>query len=335
MNSKFYALICLAAVLLAAGCKKKEKETPTLSGEIEFVRIPAFVKTGDSFHIKVSGAYRKDGSTLVGYRYYDPLTNKYDTLRLENEEGPAEFDYVISKDTVGAFSLSIYAFADGYYGINQYSRFEVVDSSFGEGGSLGGHPFGAELTESFTDPRDGQVYYTVNAGGKTWTAQNMAYAGSDGTLGTPYKDADAASYIFGRFYTLEQASSVCPTGWHLPSDADFAALAGGGNPKEKIASAAAALKGDLSFNGLKLWPYYSSSVKITNESLFTAIPAGYMVLSGERTDFKDYGERAAFWTSDAQDASRNIVRYLSYDSDDLYAEAMGGGFGASVRCVKD
>lgn len=335
MNFRTYAIICCTAAVLISGCKKKETEKSSLSGAVNFENLPTYVKKGDSFHISASGAYRpSDNSPLVGYRWYNPIEAKYDTLRLENQDIPVEFDFVVSKDTLGSFTLSVSAFADDYYSISKSSSFTVVNPGLGEGGSLGGHPFGSTLTGNFSDPRDGKTYYTTDVGGLVWTAMNLSYS-ADGSLGIPYKDSEAMSDIFGRYYTYDEALVACPEGWHLPSDADFVALAGSGKPKEKILSAAGALKGDVSFNGDKLWPYYSSSVIIDNGSGFTALPLGYLLVQRGKSEFIDYGVKAVFWTSDALDSERSIVRYMSYDSNDLFAEGLDRSLRASVRCVKD
>jgi|LSQX01.2.fsa_nt_gb uncharacterized protein (TIGR02145 family) len=335
MNLKSISIIfCLASIVLS-GCKKEEEETkPILLGEVKFADLPSYVKKGESFHITVSGAYREDGSTLVGYRYRDPLKAVYDTLRRENEEGPVEFDFVISKDTLGTFGLSVHAFATGYYGISKYSFFTVVNSSLGDKGSLSKHPFGSALKTTIADGRDGKTYYITNAGGKSWMAQNLAYS-ANGTMGRPYEDSEAMNDIFGRYYSHDEALTACPEGWKLPSDADFVALAGSGSVREKIIGVAGALKGDVYFNGEQLWPYQNSSIKLNNISLFTALPLGYLSLHAGISTFYDYGASAIFWTSDAVDAERSLVRYLRVDSNDLFVEGLDNGLRASVRCIKE
>ena len=327
MKFRIYSIALCAALLLAAGCKDDDDTKPYLSGEVQFEKIPAYVVYGDSFHREVTGACGS-GSELVGYRLYDPITALSDTLRHEGQSGDVSFDYTVSKDTTGTFTLTVYAFCTGYYGLSKSGSFTIVNPSLGQHGSLTNHPFGTSLVTFQTDSRDGARYYTTNAGGKEWMAQNLHYAES----GVPFSDAEAMSSIFGRYYTYDEALAACPSGWHLPSDAEFISLAGSGTAREKISGGAAALKGGLSFNGSEMWAYSSSSVKVTNSTLFTAIPVGYCPTEGE---FKGYGDGAFFWTSDAIDSSNSLVRYIRYDSDDIFAGSMDRTFRASVRCVKD
>ena len=67
----------------------------------------------------------------------------------------------------------------------------------------------------------------------------------------------------------------------------------------------------------------------TNESKFTALPAGWSCDSG------DLGRRAYIWTA-SKNSNDAFVRTLNYQSSELSEEDyyyQGDGF--SVRCVKD
>ena len=334
---KFYRCIfvLLAAATLFAGCKKDDEDTkPSLSGSVTFGSIPAYVQKGDTFHIVASGAYRKSKTdTLVGYYIYDPIVAKYDTLRAEGVKGPAEGDFVISKDSLISFTMRVGAFAKGYYGTSSSAEFVVVNPSLDTlHGSLTGHPFGYGAGTSFTDARDNQKYYASSTATGGWMLQNLAWTGA----GYPFADAEAMNYIAGRFYNWDEAMAACPTGWRLPTDADFVALAGAGAAGETILGAAGTLKGDVSFNGTKLWAYQNSTITLTNDGFFTAMPWGYLTVSGTVTSFKQYTSMAAFWTADSVDAETARVRYLKVDSNDILVQAMDKkSFYASVRCIKE
>jgi uncharacterized protein (TIGR02145 family) len=72
--------------------------------------------------------------------------------------------------------------------------------------------------DKFTDPRDGQEYYTVNIGEQTWFAQDLRYYISD--TGCIALD----SYNSGYIYNWNSAIIACPDGWHLATDDDWKEL---------------------------------------------------------------------------------------------------------------
>ena len=338
LNRYIFALLAAAALLV--GCKKDDEDTkPSLSGKVTIgVTIPAYVQKGESFHIVASGAYRKSKTdTLVGYYIYDPITHQYDTIRTEGQTGSAEGDFVISVDSLSTFTMNVTAFAKGYYGTTGSASFTVVNPSLDTlRGSLKGHPYGYDVTTSFTDARDGLVYYATSLSSGGWMIQNLAWTGAGAGAGYPYADSEAMSYIAGRFYNWDAATTACPAGWKLPSDADFVALAGAGATGETIPDAAGVLKGDVSFNGSALWPYQNGKITITNDTFFTALPWGYLTVSAGTHSYKSFRETAVFWTADSVDSETALARYLKVDSNDILVQTMDKkSFCASVRCIKE
>ena len=76
--------------------------------------------------------------------------------------------------------------------------------------------------DSFTDPRDGQIYSIIQINGVTWLRQNLNYETS-GSLCLNDNSANCQEY--GRLYTFEAAQNACPPGWALPSKGDIVDLA--------------------------------------------------------------------------------------------------------------
>ena len=182
----------------------------------------------------------------------------------------------------------------------------------------------SQETGTFTDPRDGKVYKTVKIGTQTWMAENLQYKTSGGIWA--YDLDDSIAEIYGMLYNWNTAKSVCPTGWHLPSDDEWTTLItflGG----DKVAI------GKLKEAGTTHWK--SPNANATNESGFTALPAGYRFSYRFDVTFESFGSVCYFWSSTRSDASSAWSRRLSNVGIDCGRGSDGEQQGFSVRCLKD
>lgn len=327
-------LAALGAALVACKKDKDEDEKEYLNGTLE-LDVPSFLFYGDQLNLEPTGVWRENkNDTLLSYSWHDPFTNITDTLRLEGQPATKgkTFTFKVSKDTLGTFSISASCWADGYYVKSAISQFTVVNPALGTG-SLTGYDF-LDAISKYTDTRDGNDYYYMTSGGLDWMIQNLAWKGA----GVAYKESEAMSYIFGRYYDWDEAVSACPAGWRLPTDAEFVALAqsGGGVPDVSggdVASAAGAMMIDARFNGDKMWEFWAG-VTITNATRFSAIPAGFVTGIPGEYNFKALNY-AMFWTADSKDANEAYTRYIYVDKPILFGGASSkSGLRASVRCVR-
>ena len=332
-----YILAAVALLALAFGCKKDDDDSsyPSLNGSVRF-SLPAYMFPGDQVKIHASGIYRDDPSdTLLSVSCYDSYKAASDTIRREGDGPEVKVDFTFTApDEIGYYYLSVSYWADGYYARSSSRYYHVVDTLLNSG-SLTGYVF-AGTDGSFTDPRDGRSYRTLKAGTAEWMKQNLAYE----QMGTPRNGDKAASFVFGRYYTWDEASgTLCPEGWRLPTDAEFIALAreagaAAVTSSEDIPDAAGRLMGSISFNGEKMWEFWPD-VKITDNLGFSAIPAGYATLAGSIYSYYGLNSYACFWTADEIDADYALVRYIYHDNPAIVAgKAPKNSFAASVRCVK-
>jgi uncharacterized protein (TIGR02145 family) len=196
-----------------------------------------------------------------------------------------------------------------------------------------------KIKGTFTDSRDGKVYQTVTIGSQVWMAENLAYLPSvvePGTLsyttpyyyvyeynGTDVADAKAISNfrIYGVLYNWEAAKLACPTGWHLPSDAEWKQLMDylGG---EGLAG------GKL--KGTKHW--ISPNTGANNQTGFTALPGGLLNFGGL---FGNVGYAGYWWCATRINTDEAISWMLSHCCSGIASTPFTKDLGFSVRCLRD
>ena len=180
-------------------------------------------------------------------------------------------------------------------------------------------------SESFTDSRDGQSYDVVKIGEQTWMAENLNFE----TAGSFCPEGDSRNCKrLGRLYTWAEAKTVCPEGWRLPTNEDFAqilAQSHDGEPGAVSNEVGAKLK---SRNG---WFKKGNG---TDEFGFNALPAGYRSADGK---FDGIGGYAYFWsaTEDTENSESNAYYlFLSFSSDAASLNTFAKEDYRSVRCVR-
>ena len=191
---------------------------------------------------------------------------------------------------------------------------------------------------------DGNIYQTVTIGTQEWLAENLKTTKYNNGTSIPLKTTNAEwsnlstpaycwynndQATFGNtygalynWYTVK-TGNLCPTGWHVPSDAEWTTLTdylGGLN----VAG------GKLKETGTTHW--HEPNHGATNESGFTALPGGLRYDDG--TFFSiEYGGN---WWSSTEYSSTN-----AWDrSVDFSVPAVGRfdddkKWGLSIRCLKD
>jgi uncharacterized protein (TIGR02145 family) len=206
---------------------------------------------------------------------------------------------------------------------------------------------------TLSDP-DGNIYTTMTIGTQVWMKENLKTTKyNDGTaipnvtvnatwstLTTgayrDYSNTAANSLTYGRQYNwyavdnnvATRAASnggknVCPTGYHVPSDAEWTTLINllGG---ESIAGSM------LKETGTTHW--LSPNTGATNNTGFTALPGGYCDPEGGHYFITING---FYWSSTEYSTGEAFSRIMSYN----YYYAVKGSYnkryGYSIRCIRD
>ena len=339
-HCKLSSIIIAIAVLCLISCKKKDetKVTPSLDGALSFT-VPAYAQPGTKVTMTPSGVEHPDGKELGYYWKVTPSMVKSDTTRFENgldkNGNPSDGSFTFTfPDTLQTYTVQGYAYAKGYSYATKTINCKVVE------GGIDGSIINLGLADKATVTINGNTYPYVTIDGTDWLCRNI----SDQSAGAPYDNYKVMSDVFGRYYSYEEAMTICPEGWRLPTNEEWAAI----GKENDIAK----LMGNGYFNDELMWEYWPSVGEITNTTGLSIIPAGYALLSSKATEpqqnahidglypqaqFKGYMEYAVFWTADMAEDEANMAyyRYIICDQPELMlGKADTKTFGASVRCVR-
>jgi uncharacterized protein (TIGR02145 family) len=206
---------------------------------------------------------------------------------------------------------------------------------------------GAMKTYGSTPSIGGRTYKTVVISNQTWMAENLNYnaTGSkcyaEGVSGVSADSIAKNCATYGRLYDWATAmgieakynyetwggsdvkhQGICPTAWHLPSNAEWETLI------NSVGSDAA-----TKLKATSGWYYQEKSGNGEDKYGFSALPGG-RISAGQF--IHSAGGGASYWHSSTEGSESSFYRWeinilgesiLNYrkDKDDLY----------SVRCVKD
>jgi len=175
---------------------------------------------------------------------------------------------------------------------------------------------------TFTDKRDDRSYNWVVIGKQTWMTQNLAFQPQGGGYWA-YDNKNSNIPAYGYLYAFVIAKTVCPKGWHLPSDAEWRQLT------KYLGGEAVAGKKMKSTDG-----WNKSESKGTNESGFSALAGGYRDGYGTYSGLKEIGY---WWTSSATEHSYDYawLRGLYFDKAAVGRYETFRPSGLSVRCIKN
>jgi uncharacterized protein (TIGR02145 family) len=204
--------------------------------------------------------------------------------------------------------------------------------------------FNLGVTYGNVTDADGNTYKTVQIGTQTWMAENLRTTKFNDGTAIPNATSDqtwslytTSAYCwynndisnkptYGALYNwfvITDGHKICPTGWHIPSDADWVTLISylGGD---------AISGGKMKETGTGHW--MSPNTGATNSSGFSALPGGGRNMGGT---FAFQGQSGFWWSSTSKDGYEAYTRMIDYNYTwaSHYADFQSSGF--SIRCVKD
>jgi len=176
---------------------------------------------------------------------------------------------------------------------------------------------------------EGQVYKTVVIGTQTWMAENLNYNASGSEC---YNNKIDNCEKYGRLYNWSVAKIVCPTGWHLPSSAEWDILmtkVGGSS------TAGTKLKATSGWNDSN-----GKSGNGTDDYGFAALPSGgARRLADDEPDCIyctfSVGYSGYWWSASESDGNYAFCQYMFSENEGVYLRDYYKLSLFSVRCVKD
>jgi len=197
---------------------------------------------------------------------------------------------------------------------------------------------------TFNDNRNNEIYKWVRIGNQVWMARNLNYRvnESNTVIGTCYDNKATNCDKYGRLYTWATAMAlpsacntstcsgrittkhqgICPSGWHIPSDAEWDELEYYVGPS----MAGYYLKATSG------WGDYDDGGG--DNYGFSALPGG----SGDNADNRYYeaGKSGTWWSHSESDSKNAHSRSLGYNTNRFYSNDIENkSFPFSIRCVQN
>jgi uncharacterized protein (TIGR02145 family) len=219
------------------------------------------------------------------------------------------------------------------------------------GSSSTGDPFNPNLTYGSVTDQDNNTYKTIQIGTQTWMAENLRTTRYRNGTAIPnitdntqwqnnttgawsYYNNDANNNVpYGKlynWYAVNNTNQLCPTDWHVPSDAEWTTLinfldsnADGGNNSNTAG-------GKMKSIGTQYW--FSPNTSATNSCGWSGLAGGGRYYNGI---FLYVGSDGFWWSSTQSSTLYAWYRTLYYSLGGIDRDYYAKAYGVSVRCVKD
>ena len=349
-----YLIVSILIVLVAAsGCKKDNKTITSnyIKGSIS-LNAPNYLIVSQPVDISLALAITEPESDIQ----YEFSLPSFSTETIINTNGI--ITGLTAPSTPGTYTITATATHPDYSSISAPAVTVIVFNptlSDSYNGYINGE-------NSMIDTRDNKEYHYTHIGSLDWMTSNLQWAGA----GQSPDSTAALDLIYGRLYTWEEATGgvsgsgvgggatgVCPIGWSIPTNDDWADFA------SALASAIAGTPSSLTFedvweglgnhasaeitiNGDRQWSVYSPDNKHENTFKWNGAPAGlsYIINSdpGNETDaysFLNRSNTGLWWSGTESNTDMAYYRHIDDQSSNFpYERGNKKYLGLSVRCVR-
>ena len=150
-----------------------------------------------------------------------------------------------------------------------------------------------------------------------------------------YENNSANGTTYGKlynWYAVNDSRGLAPTGWHIPSDAEWNKLVKCIDPSADttlVGTQSPTAGGAMKETGTTHWA--SPNGGATNSSGFTGLPGGYRFTDGISYDVGLTGN----WWSSTEDNPFAFYRFLFYPHGHIFKYISFKQGGLSVRCLRD
>jgi len=293
--------------------------------------------------LKATSGWNRDGngfdaigfSALPGGYYWD---NRFGTVGEDgNWWSATDGGYIANMDYV---STKVYYGGSTYNEAHLFSVRCVQDKEYTEAEIAAEKAKIAAKVKlkksSYTDTRDNKTYKILKLDNQVWMAENLNYEakgskcyGEGGKVLNPEtnkfitlsnSEIQANCQKYGRLYDWETAKTACPSGWHLPSNAEWDVLEGVVGGKETAGKILKATSG---------WKSNGNGVDAVG---FAALPGGFGDSDG---NFAYVGNYGYWWSATESDANYAYYRGMGYHGEGAGWDNNKYDFLLSVRCLQD
>jgi len=299
------------------------------------------------------------GTAPLAVNFTDQSANNPTSWAWDFGDGTTSTQQNPAKTYQNAGNYTVKLTATNSHGFDEHIKSNYVAVTTGGGGTTGQPCPG---TPTVTDI-DGNVYNTVLIGSQCWMKDNLKAtrdATGNNIIRYCYENNPDYCNLYGGLYEwvvlMNGAASsnnnpsgvqgICPTGWHVPSDAEWTQLRdyvvaqgypntsvtnGAGNALKSCRQVNSPLGGACNTTAHPLWNSHPTHYGFDAFG-FSAFPGGDRVTNGA---FYNLGSHGYWWSSTESSSSVAWYRFMLYGYGNVLRNDYGKTYGFSVRCLRD